>query len=201
MDYSVTKTLYMKSMVFFIAILSSTVFTGLQAQTDTQKGFGKGSLTLPGNSVITGYIKDNMKCDASVVLLTETGIKKRYAGTEIVAVTIDSCRFICIKGDFFRVLCDGELNFLQKLSDASAKAAYNGNELLFMNGTEGKLNDYFFYEKSQQQLHLLTRKNLAAVVNGAFNNCIAAIDKVKESGSDIARLGQAVEIYNRRSGK
>jgi hypothetical protein len=201
MDNSVTKTLYMKSTVFFIAILTSTVFTGLQAQTEIPKGFSKGSLTLPGNVVVNGYVKNNMGCDASVILLAETGIKKRYAGAELVSAMIDSNRFICIKGDFFRVLCDGELNFLQKLSDASAKAAYNGNELLFMNGTEGKLNDYFFYDKNQQQLQLLTKRNMAAVVNGTFNNCIAAIDKVKETGSDIARLGQAVEIYNKRSGK
>jgi hypothetical protein len=190
----------MKNFKFFIVMAFSTSFLHLHAQKEIPKGFSKGSITLPDNTIIAGYIKENIRGNASVLIITEAGGKKKnYNGSELIAADVDSSRFLCIKGDFFKIVCDGELSFLQKSSNAAGKPVYNGTEALFINGTEGQVNDYFFYDRKQQQLKLLTKKNINEMITGTFNNCTAAIDKAKETGSDMAQLRQAVEIYNNRT--
>ena len=192
----------MKKIQLFIAILLSTTFLQLKAQDEIPKGFVHGKIILSDSTVVTGYIKESIHSNAAVSMITAAGEKKKtYDGSNLVAVEIDSTRYLCIKGDFFRIVCEGELSFLKKESDASRKPVYNGTEALFLNGTEGKINDYFFYNKQQQQLKLLTKKNRAEVVSNSFNNCTAAISKATEAGDDLSRLNQAVDIYNNRNGK
>jgi len=149
-----------------------------QAQENLPKGFKKGSLVLADNTVLSGYIKENIAGNASVILLSEDGKKKKnYDGDGLLSVTIDSTRYICIKGDFFRLLCDGDQCLLQKSSDASRKPTYNGSEAIFSNGTEGKPGDYFIYTSASKQLKLITRKNFEAVVAESFAPCAASIEK------------------------
>ena len=190
----------MKILEFLIAIFFSGAFFNLQAQKDVPRGFAKGNLVLLDNTIVTGYIKEDIRSNASVSIITEAGRKKKsYNGNELIAVHIEGNKYLCIKGDFFKVVCDGELSFLQKSSNASSKPVYNGTEALFINGTEGRVSDYFFYDKKQQQLKLLTKKNMKDVVAGTFSDCPAAIAKAGEIGADVAQLKQAVEIYNNRN--
>lgn len=192
----------MKFSAFFTAILFSISFLQLQAQNEIPKGFAKGYIVLADGSAIPGYIKENIRSNASLTIIEETGGKKRnYNGSELRSVYIDSARFLCIKGDFFKVICEGDLYFLQKASNASDKPVYNGTEAVSMNGTEGKINDYFFYDNKSQQLRLLTKRNIPAMIETSFNNCAAAISKAKEAGDDLPRLKQAVTIYNTRGEK
>ena len=125
--------------------------------------------------------------------------KKNYAGTDLKSLEIDGAKYICIKGDFFKVLCEGELNFLQKCSDASQKPSYNGTEVIFTNGTEGKPNDYFIYSITNKQLKLVSRKNVDEVIASSFAGCREAIDKAKNANRDIYQLKDAVTVYNNRS--
>ncbi len=192
----------MRKINLFTAAIFSIAFLQLHAQNEIQKKFGNGSIMLADSSVITGFIRENIRGNSSLSVITEAGGKKKtYNGNELLAAEIDSARFLCIKGDFFKVMCEGELLFLQKESDASRKPVYNGSEALFINGTEGKINDYFFYDSKLQQLKLVTKKNMLAVVDGSFTNCTAAINKARETGDDLSRLGLAVEIYNNRNSK
>ena len=192
----------MKLSTFFTAILFSISFLQLQAQNEIPKSFAKGHIVLADGSSIPGYIKENMRSNASLTIIEEAGGKKRnYNGSELMGVYIDSARFLCIKGDFFKVICEGDLYFLQKASNASDKPVYNGIEAVSMNGTEGKINDYFFYDNKRQQLRLLTKKNIPAMIETSFNNCAAAISKAKEAGDDLPLLKQAVAIYNARDEK
>ena len=188
----------MKKATFFVTIILIAGLCQLSAQTGVPKGYSNGVLTLAGGQIETGYIKESIRGNASVVIITTDGKKKIYNGNDLTAATIDSNRFVCIKGDFFRVVCEGEIYFLQKSSNAAGKAMYNGTEAIFINGTEGKINDYFFYDKTQQQLKLLTKKNVNDMITGTFNDCPAAIAKAKENGTDMATLRQAVELYNNR---
>ena len=103
------------------------------------------------------------------------------------------------KGDFFEVLSEGELNFLQKASDASGKPTYNGNEAIFSSGTEGKPNDYFIYTTSSKQLRLVSKKNVDEIIAASFTGYTAAIDKAKTANGDLSQLKDAVEIYNNRN--
>ena len=188
----------MKKCVFLATIILIAGTCKLRAQTDIPKGYSSGTVTLADGKIETGYIKESFRGNAAVTIMTADGRKKNYNGNELVAAAIDSNRFVCIKGDFFRVICEGEICFLQKLSNAAGKAVYNGTEAIFINGTEGKINDYFFYDKGQQQLKLLTKKNVNDLIAGTFNNCPAAIAKAKENITDMVALRQAVELYNNR---
>jgi hypothetical protein len=182
-------------------MLSLAVLRG-NAQTETPKGFRNGTIILPDSSIISGYIKDNMKSQATVTFYTSTSTKKQqYSGSELNGATIEDARYTCIKGDFFKVICQGELCFLQKASDASGKPSYNGAEAVFTSGTEGKPSDYFIYDSRTKTLTLLSKRNAAAVATSAFGTCTEAIDKAKNINGDVAQLKDAVETYNKRNSK
>ncbi len=184
-------------------LLPGLVLSLLFLQTNAQeapKGFGKGKVVLADNTVVSGFIKDNIRKDASVTLMVD-GKEKKYNGSDIAAAEVDGTSYNCMKGDFFKVVCNGELTFLQKSSNASSKPTTVGNEVFFISGTEGKPGDYFIYENKSQQLKLVSKKNLNAVVAGSFGGYAPAIEKAKAAQDDIAQLKDAVETYNGRNGK
>jgi len=178
--------------LFYTALLALSL-TSVKAQNEIPSGYTKGTITLADGAVLTGYVKDNLKKSAAVSFIDNAGKKKNYEGIDINAATIDATNFICIKGDFFKAISVGKLNFLQKSSDASGKASFNGTEATF-NGTEGKIGDYFVY--SNRQLKLLNKKNIESFINTDLNGCTAAIEKAKSANGDIAKLQEAVDIYN-----
>lgn len=174
----------------------------VHAQSDIPKGYKKGTILLADSTSVAGYIKENIKSGASVLFLGEPGGKKRnYTGGDLISTEIDGTTFLCIKGDFFKVICSGDLSFLQKSSDASGKPSYNGTEVIFSSGTEGSPNDYFIYDSRSKQLRLVSRKNFTKVVAATFADYTPAIDKAKTVNDDIAQLKDAVEFYNKRSSK
>ncbi len=202
MPSSYTKIIYMKLFNALLTAACCIISTGIHAQNDIPKGFSKGNITLPGNTIVAGYVKDNLHSNGTISIITDgNDRRKNYSANEIMAALIDSTRFICIKGDFFRVISEGELYFLQKASNASNQPIYNGAEAIFIKGTEGRVNDYFFYDNRLGQLKLLTKKNRNEMIAGTFNNCAAAIARAGEAGEDLAQLRQAVDIYNQRSQK
>ena len=189
----------MKILKLLSAAALSLLFLQTNAQ-DAPKGFTKGKVTLADNTVLNGFIKDNIRKDASVTLLVD-GKEKKYNGAEIAAAEIDATTYTCMKGDFFKVVCNGELTFLQKSSDASGKPTTIGNEVFFVSGTQGKPGDYFIYENKSQQLKLVSKKNLNDIVTNSFGGYAPAIEKAKAAQADVALLKDAVESYNGRNGK
>jgi len=190
----------MKFLSIFITAMFSLFALQVNAQTEAPKGFKKGIIVLADGNHLPGFVKDKMRSDATVLFVTETGAdKKTYSGSEITSVEIEGVKFICINGDFFKVLCEGELCFLQKSSDASGKPVYNGNEAIFSNGTEGKPNDYFIYNSKNKQLKLLSRKNVDEVAASSFAGHTTAIEKAKSCNGDLSQIKEAVEIYNNES--
>lgn len=187
----------MKYLKTISVIVLCLLLLQVNAQTVVPKGFKKGKIVLADGSNLQGFIKENIRSNASVVFLSEAaGKKKNYNGTELLSAQIDSTNFICINGDFFKVICTGELSFLQKSSDASGKPSYNGNEAIFSNGTEGKPNDYFIYNSKSKQLRLVSKKNFDEVIAASFSGNTAAIDKAKAVNGDLSQLKEAVAIYN-----
>ena len=184
----------MKIKLFLFATILSLSITTIKAQTEAPAGYVKGSITLADNSVVQGYVKDNLKRSAAVSFIDNAGKKTNYNGIDINGATFDAVNFICIKGDFFKTISVGKLNFLQKASDASSKASFNGTEVAFSSGTEGKVGDYFVYRDTQ--LKLLNKKNLESFINNDLSGCTAAIEKAKSANGDIAKMKEAVEIYN-----
>jgi hypothetical protein len=181
--------------LFFVSLLIIS-FSVAKAQTPAPAGFAKGSITLADGSVIDGYVKDNIKKMASVVYVDNSGAnKKTYAASQINAATVEATGYICISGDFFKTLSAGKMNFLQKASNASGNVSYNGSEAIFNNGTEGKIGDYFVY--ADNKLKLLNKKTLESFINTDLAVCAPAVEKAKAINGDIAKLQEAVEIYNK----
>lgn len=190
----------MKILNTMAAMFFSFLFLQTNAQTEIPAGFKKGAIVIADGSMHSGYIKDNIRKNASVTFISGTEQKKKnYDGSGLNSAEIDGVKFICIRGDFFKVLCEGDLSFLQKSSDASAKPSYNGVEPIFSNGTEGKPNDYFIYNSKDRQLKLVSKKNVDEVAAASFAGCTAAIDKAKNITNDLSELKAAVEVYNNRN--
>ena len=177
----------------------SLVFLETEAQTDIPKGFTNGSIVLTDGSSHSGLVKDNIRKNASIAFITGAEKKKGYDGTELLSTEIEGTKFLCIKGDFFKVLCEGELSFLQKSSDASGKVTYNGSEAILSSGTDGKPNDYFIYNSNDKQLKLVSKKNVQELAATSFADCTAAIDKAKTINGDLSQIRGAVEEYNNRN--
>ncbi|HEX7847621.1 MAG TPA: hypothetical protein VF476_17595, partial [Chitinophagaceae bacterium] len=193
------KTTIMKIVHILTAVLLSASVFQLNAQTEAS-GVKKATIVLADGSSLTGLAKDNIRKNASVVFAANEGDKKKtYHGSELNGAEIEGVKFICIKGDFFKVHCEGDLSFLQKASDASGKVVYNGNEAVVSSGTDGKLNDYFIYNSKDKQLTLVSKKNVDEVVSTNFAGCAVAINKAKEINGDLSQLRSAVELYNNRN--
>ncbi len=187
----------MKILKLLPAFICSLFVLQATAQTEVPKGFSTGKVVLPDNTVVTGFIKDNIRKDASVVMLTD-GKEKKYNGGDIASAVVGETNYNCMKGDFFKVVCNGELTFLQKASNASSKPTQIGNEVFFLSGTEGKPGDYFIYENKNQQLKLVSKKTLSTVIANSFGTYAPAIEKAKAAQNDIAQLKDAVDTYNSR---
>jgi hypothetical protein len=170
------------------------------AQTDPPSGFQKGTIVLTDGSTHSGYIKDNMRKDAAVIFWNETDKKKKtWPAWELHSVLIGDSKYISVKDDFFKVLCEGELCFLQKMSDASGKAKQYGTETTFSPGTDGNPKDYFIYHSQDKKLTKVSSKNLDEVVTSSFTGCSAAIEQAKAADGDLSKLQTAVEVFNNRN--
>lgn len=177
-------------------VILAISFSTAKAQ-DAPKGFQKGKVVLADGSVVTGYVKEKIRGNASITVINDADKKKEnYDGSQLLTAEVGEDKFVCIKGDFFKIINDGNLKFVQKSSDASGKPIYNGNQAVFANGTEGKPGDYFFYNDSSKTLKLITKKTITATVEECLAGCDTAIAKAKAINEDISQVGEAVAIYN-----
>jgi hypothetical protein len=190
----------MKKIKLFSAAMLSLGLLTTQAQTDIPKGYSKGQVTLGNNTVITGYIKENIRSKSAVTLIDASGSKKKYEGSSLMAAQVDNDSYICIKGDFFKLVCKGDVCLLQKASDASDIPVYNGAEAMFVNGTEGKPGDYFIYTAAKE-LKLISSKTYDAITSESFAGYAPALEKAKASNGNIDGLKDAVVLYNSRNNK
>lgn len=188
----------MRPIKLFLCLVLSGTFINLQAQTEVPRGYKKGSITLSDSNTVEGHIKESLSRDASVSLLQQNGERKTYTGHDLLSVQIDSTRFICIKGDFFKVISTGELSLLQKRSNVSGKPLYNGTEAVFIKGAEGRQGEYFIYNPGTQELLLVHKKNREGILS-LFAKDTAATDVARQDVANADRLKDAIEIYNSRS--
>ena len=186
----------MKSLTIILLAFFNIVFSTAHAQTDIPKGFKQGTITLIDGSVVPGSIKDNIRSKASVTFINAAGKKKSYDGSDLLSAEIEGVKFLCVSGDFFRVISDGTLHFLQKSSDASGKVSFNGNIPMLMSGTDGRRGDYFIYVSSNKQLTWVSKKNFVEVTAAIFAGNAAAINKARSVNGDLSRLKEAVDTYN-----
>jgi hypothetical protein len=165
------------------------------AQTNIPNGFSKASIVLYNGSNLAGYVKENIKKSASIVFFNEANNKKTtYDGSEINTIKINDDNFVCISGDFFKIISSGKINFVQKQSNAADKASYNGSEAVFNSGTEGKIGDYFIY--TNNKLKLINKKSISSLIETDLAGNTAAIEKARAIDGDFLKLKEAINIYN-----
>jgi len=187
----------MRIFSILITIVYLVICATASAQNNLPKGFKKAAITLLNGSTQTVFIKDNIRSNASLTAInTATGKKENFDGSNLISVEIDNEKLLCIQGDFFKVISNGNLNFLQKYSDASGKISYNGAVAVSSNGTEGKIGDYFFYIASSKELKQITSKNFNLIIDETLSGCASAQTKAKLCKGNIADLKIAVELFN-----
>ncbi|MFT3679533.1 MAG: hypothetical protein QM791_04630 [Ferruginibacter sp.] len=176
-------------------LIAAALFVTVNSWAQIPAGFVQGSITMADGSTKNGYVKDNTKKNASLAFVDNSGSnKQQFDGSQINGAVIDGTSYTCIKGDFFKMICNGKICFLQKASNASGKTIYNGSEAIILPGTDGKIGDYFTY--SNNQLTHITQKTLDAIIAEQFASCNAAIEKARSINGNLAALADAVAIYN-----
>ena len=183
----------MKLSAMFLTVICMAAMAN-KTNAQAPEGFVQGSVTLSNGSVITGYVKEAIKKNAAISFADAKGNKQQYDGSQINGAMVDTVNYLCIRGDFFKIICTGKICFLQKASNASGKASFNGTEAVFASGTEGKIGDYFAY--SNNQLTHLTKKTVNSFITGQLSTNVAAVEKAKAANRDIALLAEAVTVYN-----
>jgi len=179
-----------------LLVLALSILSLVATAQEAPKGFIKGSIVLTDGNTVSGFIKEKIRSNASLTLLDGENKKKNYDGSALQSASIGEDKFICIKGDFFKIIEDGSIKFLQKSSDASFKPVYNGNQAVFINGTEGNPGDYFLYISSSRELKHLNRKTVSTVVAESFGKCEQALAKANAINNEISKLNEAVQEFN-----
>jgi hypothetical protein len=149
----------MKKIFLFlnIALLFSVIPSF--AQTEIPKGFEKGIITLANGTTLSGFVKDQIRKSANISFFNPaTGKKQLLDGNHLNAVEINDSKYLCLNGDFYKVLNNTDPFLLQKSSDATGKPIYNGSETFFSKGTEGKIDDQFQYSANTNELKALAQK-------------------------------------------
>jgi hypothetical protein len=165
------------------------------AQTKIPDGYKKTSVQLFNGVTLNGYSKDNIKKSASVLFIeNETSKKITYDGSQINSIKMEDENFLCVGGDFFKIISSGKLTFVQKQSNAADKVSYNGTEAIFNSGTEGKIGDYFIY--TNNKLKLINKKSVASFIETDLAGNTTAIEKAKTIDGDLSKLKDAINIYN-----
>ena len=183
----------MKKKILFMIVWCSFIFVNAGAQ--VPEGYVKASVIMADQTILQGFLQDNLKKKASVTFINEKGERKKvFYGTDVNGIIIDSVEYTAIKGDFFRILCRGKMSFLQKASHAAGKMIYNGSEAFAIPGTNGKIGDYFLYKDNQ--LTLINKNSLEGLVATQFSGSDAATEKAKAINGNIPALADAVVLYN-----
>jgi hypothetical protein len=185
----------MKSNILFFTLAIFSNFGIATAQTNTPDGYKKTSLQLYNGTSLNGYSKDNIKKSASILFIENEKTKKiTYDGSQINTIKIEDENFVCVNGDFFKIISDGKLAFVQKQSNAADKVSYNGMEAVFNSGTEGKIGDYFIY--TNNKLKWINKKTIASFIATDLVGNSDAVEKAKKIDGDFSKLKEAIYIYN-----
>ena len=148
----------MKIKTFFLAI---TLFIGFSAfaQSNIPEGFVAGKIILSNGTEVAGYLKDNIRKKSSIVFYNPANNKKEILdANSLNEVSVNHSKYLCLYGDFFKVVTTGEHAVLIKSSDAAGKPYYNGFETVINKGTDGKIDDQFEYTINTNELKPIHKK-------------------------------------------
>jgi hypothetical protein len=179
-----------------IAIIAFLALVGLEANSQVPAGFQKTTITLANNQQVEGSIKDGGIAKGTVQFVAATGAKKSYSAAELNALTVNGETYLALSNDFYKVLVNGKASLLQKQSDNSGKMLFNGSEANIATTTEGKIGEWYLFNTSTGDLHLLGKKNFDTVLGNALTDCPAFLADLKAKTFAYDQLAQAIGKYN-----
>jgi hypothetical protein len=157
--YPTIKMNTMKKLLLLLNIAILSFSFQSKAQSEIPKDFEKGTVTLANGNLVSGYVKDQIRKSASINFFNPTtGKKQMLDGNSLNAVEINGSKYLCLNGDFFKVISNSEPMIVQKSSDATGKSSYNGLETIINKGTEGKIDDQFQYNSNTNELKSISHK-------------------------------------------
>ena len=187
----------MKQLFVFSALLFLlTPLTGLMAQAPA--GFTSGYVITADGSRQEGFIKENFKGKASFVFQPTSGKKITYTGNAVNEVNAGGVTYISYANDFFKLIATGtKASLLQKVSDATGKVIYNGNEAVgISSGTAGRINDLFIKTTGQTGIHHVTSETLNTVGVSLFGDCPSLLESAKAGQLQFTELEKLISRYN-----
>ncbi len=181
------------------AILLFSCFL-LQAQNSISnpipEGFSPGSLTMPVNTRLEGYLKNNLKKNGEVIFVSSDGRKTKYTASQLSGVTMGNDKYIVENNAFYRLIRDGgKMRLLRKASNSSA-IQYNGSEPVAVTAGEGGYDDYFIQLVSTRKLQLVRKKDFVKLFSSISSGCTTLSDDLKANKIGFSEIEKAVDIYN-----
>jgi hypothetical protein len=148
----------MKIKTIFLAVTLLIGFSAF-AQSSIPEGFVAGKIVLSNGTEVSGYLKDNIRKKSSIVFYNPANNKKETLDANALSeVSLSDSKYLCLYGDFFKVVTPGEHAVLIKSSDAAGKPYYNGVETIINKGTDGKIDDQFDYTANTNELKPIHKK-------------------------------------------
>lgn len=160
------------------------------------EGFSTGSVTTVDNLTIDGYVKNNMKRNGEIILLSADGKKTKYTASQVSGVTVNNDHYTVISNAFYRVIADGtKIKLLRKASNASA-IQYNGSEPILANAGEGAYDDYFIQTVSTKKMQMVRKKDFQKIFASTCSDCVTLAEDLKTNKIKFEEIEQAVALYN-----
>jgi hypothetical protein len=181
------------------AIFFLSTFLALNAQPSPgsliPEGFSPGAVMMPDNTTLEGHIKNNLKKNGEVIILSD-GKKTRYAATQVSGLRIENNNYIVVNNAFYKIVTDGvKIKLLRKASNFSS-IQYNGSEPIVAGAGEGNYDDYFIQTVATKKIQLVRKKDFAKVFALICADCPTLTDDLKTNKLGFAEIEQAVTLYN-----
>ena len=184
---------------FLFAALFASITASAQpsANSNVPDGFKAGTIVTAEHAYLQGHIKDNIKKNSEVLMITPDGMMKKYKASQVSEVTIDNTQFIADGNAFYKVVSEGpKVKLLQKASAGGDRIEYNGAEPIIISGGVGNLNDYFVQNQGEKRLQIVKKKDLKKFAEQWGKECPAIAEKVKAGAVELSEIVQLVNIYN-----
>ena len=159
-------------------------------------GFSTGSIAMADNTILEGYVKNNMKKNGEVIFLSVDGKKTKYTASQVSTVTLGNDHYVVANNAFYKVVTDGvKIKLLRKASNASG-IQYNGSEPIIVDAGEGAYDDYFIQTVSTKKLQLVRKKDFQKIFTSVCSDCTTLTDDLKANKIGFAEIEKAVALYN-----
>lgn len=186
-----------KPFLFAALIVSMSATAQPSANSNVPEGFRAGTLVTAEHTHLQGHIKESIKKNSEVLLITPDGKMKKYKAAQLSEVTIDNTTFIVDGSSFYKIVSEGpKVKLLQKASAGGDRIEYNGAEPIVVSGSVGNYDDYFIQNPGEKQLNIVRRKDIRKLAEKWEKECPEIGIKTKQGGVELSDIVQLVSIYN-----